>query len=362
MDTKVGSQIAPLLYQHDTVILPQVGAIESAYQSATIDNVQGTVYPPSRALSFNRHLQIDDGVLLQAVQEAYATNYEVARQLVEAFSDEIRQELAQRRPVNLPAVGRLFADLSGQHQFIPEQTNFNPDAFGLPAVKFYPVLRNRQAAASAALAPRSAATTRPAPVSRRVQLTRRLNAALPYVLAAAFVGIVSSVVLLQSNTAADQAGAARAQTIANRINQKPGLADESTYVLPSEAAEDAAISTPVLVDDIPVAPAAPATPVAGEVTPLEETPISDLDTDRTTLPPGTRVDVAVVGAFGSSANVRKMVEKIYAAGYEAYTEKSGKLTKVGIEFAYSNRDERFEMLQAVQAEFNPSAYLLRFGK
>ena len=360
MEVQVGSQIAPLLYQHDTVILPEVGAIESAYQSATIDYVQGTVYPPSRALSFNRHLQLDDGVLIQAVQEAYSIGYEAARQLVEAFSDEVRQELARRRPVALPAVGRLFADLSGTSQFIPEQTNFNPDAFGLPEVKFYPVLRDRSVP-TASPAPRAATPVRAAAPSTRVQLTRKLSAAMPYVLAAAFVGIVSSIVLLQRDIGTAAPGEPRAQTIANRINQKPGV-DNDTYVLPSERAEDAAVSTPVLVDELPAPPSAPAIPVAGEVTPLEETPVSDLDTDRSTLPPGTRVDVAVVGAFGNADNVRKLVEKIYAAGYEAYTERSGKLTKVGIEFAYTSRDERFAFLQDVQAEFNPSAYLLRFGK
>ena len=358
MARNVRSQIAPLLYQHDTVILPQVGAIESSYQSATIDHVQGTVFPPARSLSFNRNLQLDDGLLIEAVQEAYAVDYEEARRLVEAFSDELRQELSRRRPVQLPAVGRLFADLSGTPQFIADQTNFNPDAFGLPPVKFRPVLRDRPVAA-ASPAPR-AASARPAPVSRQQRLTKQLSTALPYLLAVAFVGIVSSVVLLNSGTA-DVTAPARAQTIANRINQKPGLADD-TYVLPSEAAEDAAVSTPVLVDELPPAPPTAATPVAGEVVPLEETPISDLDTDRTTLPPGTQVDVAVVGAFGNEANVRKLVERIYRAGYEAYTAKSGKLTKVGIEFAYTDRDERFAFLQQIQDEFNPSAYLLRFGK
>ena len=361
MDNKVGSQLAPLLQQHDTVIMPQVGAIESAYQSATIDYVQGKVFPPSRALSFNRHLQLDDGVLLQAVQEAYGISYEEARRLVEAFGDGVRQELAQRRPVQLPAVGRLFADLSGQHQFIPDQNNFNPDAFGLPAVQFYPVLRDRATVPGASPEPRAITPREAATPSRRVQITRKLNAALPYVLAAAFVGIVSSVVLLQQQTVADTNATARARTIANRINQKPGL--EDTYVLPSEAAEDAAVSTPVLADELPPAPSAsPATPVSGEVVALEETPVDPLDTDRSTLPPGTRVDVAVVGAFGNAKNVRNMVERIYAAGYEAYTEKQGRLTKVGIEFAYTDRDERFDFLRQIQEEFNPSAYLLRFGK
>ena len=358
MARNVRSQIAPLLYQHDTVILPRVGAIESAYQSATIDYVQGTVFPPARSLSFNRNLLLDDGVLLQAVQEAYQTDYETARRLVESFSDELRQELARRRPVQLPAVGRLFADLSGTPQFIPEQTNFNPDAFGLPPVNFYPVLRDRPAAAAGSSAPR-AASGRPRPVSRTQRVTERLGTVLPYLLAVAFVGIVSSVVLL--NRADAPAPGARAQTIANRVNQKPGTALD-TYVLPSEAAEDRAVSTPVLVDDLPVTPAPPASPVAGAVTPLVETPVDPLDTDRSTLAPGTRVDVAVIGAFGNADNVRKLVERIYAAGYEAYTEKSGRLTKVGIEFAYTDRDERFAFLQAIQDEFNPSAYLLRFGK
>ena len=98
------------------------------------------------------------------------------------------------------------------------------------------------------------------------------------------------------------------------------------------------------------------------MTPLEETPINDLDTDRTTLPPGTRVDVAVVGSFGNAKNVRNMIKRIYEAGYEAYTEKNGKLTKVGIEFAYTDREERFAFLEQIQEEFNDRAYLLRFGK
>ena len=50
--------------------------------------------------------------------------------------------------VNIPGVGRLYKDFESNIQFIPDSTNFNKDSFGLPTIKFYPILRDKVSAES----------------------------------------------------------------------------------------------------------------------------------------------------------------------------------------------------------------------
>lgn len=64
-----------LVMQRDTVILPEFGALETGYEPASIDYVQGKLYPPNKSLSFNANLRINDGTLIQHVQRAAQTGF-----------------------------------------------------------------------------------------------------------------------------------------------------------------------------------------------------------------------------------------------------------------------------------------------
>ncbi|MFK8104822.1 MAG: SPOR domain-containing protein, partial [Saprospiraceae bacterium] len=69
MAINIAKYIGELLYDHDTVIIPALGAIAATYESASIDHVQGLLHPPSKVLSFNKNLVLDDGVLTNYLQE-----------------------------------------------------------------------------------------------------------------------------------------------------------------------------------------------------------------------------------------------------------------------------------------------------
>ena len=71
------------------------------------------------------------------------------------------------------------------------------------------------------------------------------------------------------------------------------------------------------------------------------------------------VDVMVVTVFGDEKNVQRLIERIYKAGYEPFTEPKGRLTRVGIQKAYTNESEIQAALKDVQKKFSKDAKVLR---
>ena len=59
--------IQELLYEHNSVIIPSFGGFTAGYKPASIDHVQGVIFPPSKDLKFNRYLTINDGILVQHI-------------------------------------------------------------------------------------------------------------------------------------------------------------------------------------------------------------------------------------------------------------------------------------------------------
>ena len=141
MNTDVGAYIADLLYDHDIVNLPGLGSFTGKYQSANIDHVQGKLHPPSKELSFNANLVLDDGVLVQYVQQKNLLSIEDAQMMVDDFIRKVREDLKNKKEVVFPKLVRLFRDYEGQLKFIAEGENFNTDSYGLPAVQFFPIRR-----------------------------------------------------------------------------------------------------------------------------------------------------------------------------------------------------------------------------
>ena len=57
--------------------------------------------------------------------------------------------------------------------------------------------------------------------------------------------------------------------------------------------------------------------------------------------------------------MRKLVQKIYEEGFEPYTDKRGKLTRVGIQMPYEDEDEIDEALKTIRKKFESKAKLLK---
>jgi hypothetical protein len=317
----IASCIANLLYLHDTVILPGLGAFEGAYTAASIDAVQGVVHPPSKKLRFNPHLRIDDGLLVHEIVSQYQYSNEQARAEVEAYASRLRQSLDKREIVEIAGVGRLYIDFEGGYKFLPAPQNFNAGAFGLPDVRFDPVKRKP---ATVPVAQQEAPKAAPA-VRKPIDLKQYA----PYAWIIALAAVILSVSLF---------------FIIRQIRSYPesGVMMELPPAAPTTPAGDMEDDEPEVDEDNAF--------VTGSLGEL-------VDTEAPTRPPGVKEAVAIIGTFGEDANAEKQIQALFIDGYEAYTDKQGGATRVGVRLAYETEAELDTQLKVIQSRYNKKAWL-----
>lgn len=129
---QLSTYIADLLYRYECVIIPGFGAFLTRNQSARIDKTTNTFYPPSKVLSFNRQLQVNDGLLANYVASVEKCSYETALSRVRNFSAHLNSELNTGKSISLKSIGDFSLNEERSIQFEPiHKQNFNTSAFGL---------------------------------------------------------------------------------------------------------------------------------------------------------------------------------------------------------------------------------------
>lgn len=144
MQIDVAAHLEKLIFLHDTLIIPAFGGFTSVRAPAAVDYAGGAVTPPSKTLTFNENLTVDDGVLVDELSRAYAIPADEARAAIQAFVDQIQVQLNQREIVTLAGVGRLYKNYVQKIQFLPDATNFHAGSYGLPPLQFSPIARSRE--------------------------------------------------------------------------------------------------------------------------------------------------------------------------------------------------------------------------
>lgn len=324
MQIDVGACIADLLHEQQSVTIPGLGAFVTAHKPATIDAVEGKIVPPAKQISFNKNLLIDDGLLVKSLREKFHLSYGEAMRAVDEFAKSVKETIERREIVHFQAVGRLYKDFEQQYQFLPDGTNFNTDAFGLPALEYFPVGRPTAVKAS------------PPPVKKSVVATSATQNAKNWVQqnlllvssAGVLVLTVSIYLLVFNQKEPPQEQEAAPPSITSRYNVGPSEEE-------IEAAENAT-----------------------NLTPAEE------DTDESasesaTLSPKQKYAVISIGLFANKENVERLIKKIYEEGYEPYAQKSGKGTRVGVQLKYDRSSELNETLRAIQKKFGTKAVILK---
>ena len=143
MEIRIAEDIKELIYDHGLVVIPGLGSFSGEYKSASIDNVLGQLAPPALDIVFNPNNVLNDGVLLDYTKNKYHVLTLEAQKAIDTFTEDVVQTFKKHEIVVIPDVGRLYRDYSDKVRFLPENTNFNTDTFGLPTVQFYPVSRNK---------------------------------------------------------------------------------------------------------------------------------------------------------------------------------------------------------------------------
>ncbi|MCB0640371.1 MAG: SPOR domain-containing protein, partial [Phaeodactylibacter sp.] len=342
MQLDIASCISDLLYEYESVIIPGFGAFVSSNKPAVIDHVQGKLSPPSKKLSFNKNILVNDGILLHHVQEKYGLNQEEAQGAIDAFTEQIRTQLDNREMVDFPKVGRLYKDFENSYKFLQASTNFNTASYGLPEIQFFPVIKREERTSVSpkpAIDIPKAATAKAAPRKQKPDKKAQnmgawLQTSMPWVILLSIVIIALSIYFIQKDFGLTTLDPNDRTIPVNRINTRPA-ADEVED--PEEDEIDYA------EDAVPTPSVTPAQP--------ETAPEEEMDTEEPTLPPNTKEAIVIIGAFGDEKNAEKLIQDIYKAGYDAYSDKNKGNTRVGVQFAYTSDKQFNERLADVRKRF-----------
>ena len=121
-----------LLRDNDCVILPDLGGFIACDTPAYYVSEEGTYYPPSRSVSFNAAIKMNDGLLAQSYMKSYQVDYARASYMIEVATEELLDTLDEEGMVTLSGIGTLRQDVYQTLHFTPEESGIDaPVHFGL---------------------------------------------------------------------------------------------------------------------------------------------------------------------------------------------------------------------------------------
>ena len=137
--TSVASAIASLLYDHDTVIVPGLGAFVRQVESAHVNVITNEFQRPSSQLSFDPRQREENTLVIESLMASDGLTNDEARTAIATFVNDCFAHLKEEGAMPLPGLGTLARDEHQNLVFEPEDTNFNGDAFGLEDLNPEPV-------------------------------------------------------------------------------------------------------------------------------------------------------------------------------------------------------------------------------
>lgn len=136
----LSTYISDLLYRYECVIVPEFGGFVTNKTSAKLNSFTHTFYPPSKQITFNRHLKNNDGLLANYIASVemipFSDAIEIIKKEVSNWNHSLKYET-----IELSKIGSLSLNSDGKLLFDPiTSENYLTSSFGLstyhsPAVK-----------------------------------------------------------------------------------------------------------------------------------------------------------------------------------------------------------------------------------
>jgi len=140
MARDINAYIRELLFGHDCVIVPGFGAFIGNFSPATIDRGEGLFYPPSKKVTFNRHLTTNDGLLIGHISARKGIGYGEARDIVTDYAEVLRRRISGGDQVTLEHIGTFSTNREGNLIFEPDSdANYLLTTYGLDSFHRRPV-------------------------------------------------------------------------------------------------------------------------------------------------------------------------------------------------------------------------------
>ena len=132
--------ISDLLYRYECVIVPNFGGFVTNEISAKVNHFTHTFHAPSKQLTFNSHLQNNDGLLANYIATSKNISYSEAITIIEKEVESWKSSLTNEA-LELENIGYFHTNKEGKLIFDPTTIiNYLASSFGLspyvsPAIK-----------------------------------------------------------------------------------------------------------------------------------------------------------------------------------------------------------------------------------
>jgi hypothetical protein len=130
--TEFYSFLEHLLYEHECVIIPQLGGFVVNAKDFTFNEQEGKIYPKKKYVAFNEKLKTDDRLLSTEWAKNKAISLKEASLEIADLSKRIKSELTSSGTVQLGILGTFTLNQENRISFSPNP-DFNADlsVFGL---------------------------------------------------------------------------------------------------------------------------------------------------------------------------------------------------------------------------------------
>jgi len=132
---KIDHYISELLFDHDCVIVTDLGGFITNYKPATINPALHVISPPSKKLAFNAFLKNNDGLLANHIAQRTYLNYADACDVIRDYVKEASSGMKNGQKLKIDKVGVLYLDEEERLQFLPDHhANYLIESFGMAPV------------------------------------------------------------------------------------------------------------------------------------------------------------------------------------------------------------------------------------
>jgi hypothetical protein len=146
--------IGELLMQNSCVVIPSLGGFVANTVSAKVNVQKGVVTPPRKALSFNRNLSNNDGLLVSKIAQKMSTTYNEADRSVAKEVVQIKAKLNAGERVHFQNVGFIYLNEVGKIAFEQDRFfNLLLASYGMGSLQFVPAEEHELAEATVNLDP-----------------------------------------------------------------------------------------------------------------------------------------------------------------------------------------------------------------
>lgn len=318
--------IQPLISSYHRLYVSGLGTFSEKYIPAKEDSINGKLLPPETLILFEPGGNGDSTLFHNEVKRRFSVDDTMASEAIRLFSKNIHDALDLHNSVELPNLGRLYYNVEHKIAFVPRLKVFENDSFGLPEVPFVEISpTNTQVQKD------SGANMMP-PVPPSNPMMKFVIFSIIFVALAAGIYFMVTTPFIENKLVKVkemfEAWNDDANVEKKNIDPVVDIVDTGEQVVdfPEKEEEDEQV--------------------------IKSEPVKTESAEKTAY-----VKIAV-GVFGNPDNAARVVAKIEKAGFIAFSEKVGSLTKVGVKQEYKSVAEKLEILDKVRSEIEKSAVII----